>query len=88
MVIALALVCAGNAAAQKPGELARATALDQQILQLYGQGRYADAIPLARKVLAIREKALGPDHPDLATSLNRLAALYDSQGRFAEAEPL
>ena len=34
------------------------------------------------------EKALGPDHPDVATSLNNLALLYDNQGRYADAEPL
>ena len=38
--------------------------------------------------LAIREKALGPDHPDVAKSLNNLAVLYDNEGRYAEAEPL
>ena len=38
--------------------------------------------------LAIREKALGPDHPDVAQSLNNLAELYQAQGRYAEAEPL
>jgi hypothetical protein len=34
------------------------------------------------------EKALGPDHTDVATILNNLAALYDSRGQYAEAEPL
>ena len=29
--------------------------------------------------LAIREKALGPDHPDVAISLNNLALLYTSR---------
>ncbi len=38
--------------------------------------------------LAICEKALGPDHPDVATALNNLAVLYRAQGRYAEAEPL
>jgi CHAT domain-containing protein len=38
--------------------------------------------------LIIREKALGPDHPDVAASLNGLAVLYRSQGRYADAEPL
>jgi len=28
------------------------------------------------------------DHPNVATSLNNLAALYQSQGRYAEAQPL
>ena len=35
-----------------------------------------------------REKALGPDHPDVARSLNNLAVLYYEQGRYADAEPL
>ena len=52
------------------------------------QGRYADAEPLYKRSLAIREKALGPDHPDVATSLNNLAELYRAQGRYADAEPL
>jgi tetratricopeptide (TPR) repeat protein len=52
------------------------------------QGRYADAEPLYKRSLAIREKALGADHPDVATSLNNLANLYRAQGRYADAEPL
>jgi CHAT domain-containing protein len=31
---------------------------------------------------------LGPDHPDGGAALNNLAGLYESQGRYAEAEPL
>jgi CHAT domain-containing protein/tetratricopeptide (TPR) repeat protein len=38
--------------------------------------------------LAIREKALGTDHPDVAQSLNSLANLYFNQSRYADAEPL
>jgi tetratricopeptide (TPR) repeat protein len=38
--------------------------------------------------VSILEKALGPDHPWVGTSLNNVAALYESQGRYAEAEPL
>jgi tetratricopeptide (TPR) repeat protein len=34
------------------------------------------------------EEVLGEEHPDMALSLNNLAALYDNQGRYAEAEPL
>ena len=33
-------------------------------------------------------KLLGEEHPSVATSLNNLAALYRSQGRYEEAEPL
>jgi hypothetical protein len=28
------------------------------------------------------------DHPDVASSLNNLAGLYHSQGKYSEAEPL
>ncbi|WP_130758765.1 tetratricopeptide repeat protein, partial [Microcystis aeruginosa] len=34
------------------------------------------------------KRLLGDNHPHVATSLNNLAGLYDSQGRYTEAEPL
>jgi hypothetical protein len=43
---------------------------------------------LYQRSLAITEKALGKDHPDVAGSLNNLAVLYKDTGRHAEAEPL
>jgi tetratricopeptide (TPR) repeat protein len=39
-------------------------------------------------VLAIDEKALGPDHPKVARDLNTLALFYESRDKYAEAEPL
>jgi hypothetical protein len=41
-----------------------------------------------RRALAIKEKVLGPDHPDVAMALDNLAVLYKSAGKYAEAEPL
>jgi CHAT domain-containing protein/Flp pilus assembly protein TadD len=43
---------------------------------------------LYQRSLAIREKALGRDHPNVAPVLNNLAAMYRNQGRHADAEPL
>jgi tetratricopeptide (TPR) repeat protein len=63
-----------------------AATLNQQVTQLYNQGRYSEAIPLAQRALAILEKARGPDHPDVANSLNNLARLYSAQGRYFDAE--
>jgi tetratricopeptide (TPR) repeat protein len=34
-----------------------------------------------------RKRSLGPDHPEITTSLNNPAALYEYQGRYADAEP-
>ena len=43
------------------------------LAQLYViQGRYADAEPLYRRSLAIRERAFGPDHPKLAQWMDSL----------------
>jgi tetratricopeptide (TPR) repeat protein len=51
-------------------------------------GDYAGAQPHDERALVLRERVLGPEHPDVATSLNNLAALYHAQGRYAAAEPL
>ena len=37
-----------------------------------------------RRALAIDEKALGPDHPDVAIDLNSLAGLLYAKGDYAE----
>src|SRR5207302_1393940 len=52
------------------------------------QSRFDEAEPLIKRSLLIREKALGPDHPDVARSLNNLADLYQRQRRYTEALPL
>jgi CHAT domain-containing protein len=62
--------------------------LTNQAFALDQVGKYAEAIPLAQQVLAIREKLLGPDHPDVAKVLASFGILYDKQGRYADAEPL
>ena len=41
---------------------------------------------LLEQVLKIQEKLLGPEHPDLAETLNNLGVLRHTQGRQAEAE--
>ena len=43
-------------------------------LTLQAQGKLDEAEPLYQRCPAIYEKALGPDHPHVATSLNNLAA--------------
>ena len=50
--------------------------------------RHAEAEPLCRRALAIDEKSFGPEHPDVALSLNNLATLLYAANRHAEAEPL
>jgi tetratricopeptide (TPR) repeat protein len=54
-------------------------------LQHYGA--LAAARPYYERALAIREKVLGPDHPDTAVSLNNLGNLLQAMGKLAAARP-
>src|ERR1035438_8477111 len=69
-------------------ELQRANELNAQVVQLYRAGRYDQAIDKAKESLEICERLLGPVHPNVASALNNLAALYKANARYAEAEPL
>ncbi len=62
--------------------------LNAEVISLYQKGQYDRAVVVAKKALDVAEKAVGPDHPSVATSLNNLALLYDTQGQYAPAEPL
>ena len=48
---------------------------------LPAQGKYEQAEPLYERSQAIQEKALGPDHPDVAQVLSNRAALLVKQVR-------
>jgi len=43
-------------------DLNEATALTEQVVQLTKQGRYSEAIPLAQRVVALRERGLRRTH--------------------------
>lgn len=69
-------------------ELADAAALDEEIVKLYDQAKFDEAIPLAKRVLKTREKLLPANDPLLAFSASNLAALYVAKMKFGDAEPL
>ena len=49
------------------------------------QGRVVDALEDSRLSLAAKEKALGPDHPDIGISLCNVAVFLDELGELAAA---
>ena len=53
-----------------------------------GQGLYNQAEPWRKDCLYVTVQRLGENHPDVAASLNNLAALYSEQGHYDQAEPL
>ena len=61
--------------------------LNQEVISLYQKGEYDRAVVVAREALEVAEENVGPDHPDVAGSLNNLALLYQAQGDYAKAEP-
>jgi CHAT domain-containing protein/Tfp pilus assembly protein PilF len=64
------------------------TLLNQLAVAAQDEGDMARAEPLYLRSLAMREKALGPDHPRVATALGNLADLYERAGDLTRAEPL
>jgi tetratricopeptide (TPR) repeat protein len=88
LIIAVALTMDAFVIASAFPQQNEAAALNEKVSELYRAGKFVEAVPLAQRALAIREKALGPDHLDVAQSLSSLAAIYVYQGRYADAEPL
>jgi tetratricopeptide (TPR) repeat protein len=85
MAVLLALCLGISAGWGQTGTADEAQRLNQQLIQLYHQGNYAEAARLGERALAIREKVLGPEHPDTAASLNHLARLYQTMGEYTQA---
>lgn len=91
-LIAVTLLAAA-AAAQTPApsptppkqsELAEAARLTAEVVRLYGLQQYDEALPLARRAVEIRERALG-EHLLVASALNNLAAVLMQKRQEGEA---
>jgi len=52
------------------------------------EGQPEKAEPFYRRALAIRQKALGPSHPEVAKTLEDLASVLRKLGRSTEAVAL
>src|SRR5215510_114688 len=68
--------------------LQQARELHTEFRRLYFASRYDDALPALERVLELREKALGPEHPMVAATLHNLASIYSKNGAYAKAESL
>ena len=68
--------------------LRRAEALSNLGLVHESKGEYTEAKAIHERALAIKEKALGPDHPLVANSLNNLANAHERLGTHEAAKVL
>ncbi len=87
-LIAHALACAELIRSYQFESEKAASLLNNAGRYLDERAQYAKAGALLQQGLDIREKVLGPEHPDTATSLNDLGRLYDSQGNYQRAKTL
>jgi len=83
-IIALSLACGQT----PPPDVADADKLDREAHELADHGKFSEAAPIAAKALNLREQIFGPQHPEVAKSLNNLGDLYRLSGDFAKARPL
>jgi len=74
-------------------ELTDQPAVQARMMQVMGEvyqslGAFDAAAPLLERSLALRRDRLGPDHLDIAASLNSLAVLRQETGAYAAADSL
>ena len=68
--------------------LAEASRLSLKVVKLYNDGKYDEALPLAKRALELRERALGPDHEMVQSALLNLAEIYTAKTKYGEAQKL
>ena len=86
-VAAAAPIAAAGQDAAPAGDT-RLDEMNAQVEQLYNQGQYAEAMPIAAEALKAAETAYGPDDFRVARELNDLAEIDQAQARYDEAAQL
>jgi tetratricopeptide (TPR) repeat protein len=59
--------------------------LSAQVVKLFNEEKYDEALPLARRLLLIREKAAGKDSLVVANALNTIGSLYLKKEKYLDA---
>lgn len=90
ILIVLTLAAPGAAVAQGAGQqqAAEDDRLNAEVIRLYREGKYNEALPLAKRLLELREQAPGGGGLKLAYALTNLGNLYARKGLNKEAEPV
>jgi tetratricopeptide (TPR) repeat protein len=56
--------------------------------QLFAEGKYKEAIPIAARAVEVAKRLGGLEQPKTADALNNLGILFQKSGDYAKAEPL
>lgn len=71
---------------QQPPELKESSDLSLSVVKLFKEGKFDEAIPLAKRALEIRERLLPPGDPMVLTALGNLGNLYNAKGDYSAAK--
>lgn len=73
---------------QQPVDLTEASRLNDSVFELYRQGKYDEALPLAKRALELEERSAGTSQRRVAVALNNLAKIYLAKKKLDDAEKL
>ncbi|HEU4931905.1 MAG TPA: TonB family protein [Pyrinomonadaceae bacterium] len=71
---------------QQSPELKEASDLSLSVVKLFKEGKFDEAIPLAKRALEIRERLLPTGDPMVLTALGNLGNLYNAKGDYRAAK--
>lgn len=78
-------VLAVNATAQQSPDLDEADRLHVEVVQLFNEKKFKEALPLAKRTVELREKSLGLANEKTIASLKNLAATYSELNKHGDA---
>lgn len=67
-------------------EMSELNRLNDEVLKLFGEGKFDEALPMAKRALKISEKEFGSDHRIVADVRANLAEVYIGKRDYDEAE--
>ena len=73
---------------QPSPELKESGELSVTVVKLFKEGKFNEAIPLAKRALEIRERLLPPSDPMVLTALGNLGDLYNAKGDYSAAKKI
>lgn len=83
--ISLATVQAQGSTETLSPDLQEANKLSGEVVKLFGQKKYEEALPLAQKVVRIREKELGKNHLSVAQAWRNLGYIQQRREKIDDA---
>ncbi len=84
--IFLILLCAIGAAQGQISQSDEATRLSADVVKLFGETKYKEALPIAEKVVRLREQEFGANHFTTGEALRNLGFIQQANGDKKEAE--